>query len=140
MLLNLTENPQKGNQTINEEVGNNFSADQIEEIHGNNSGLMEIASSSIDIFNLLVNSPGMKTGNIEIRPDGIIVYFQADLEKYALVIPYYKLQIYKGKAKEYSVYRDNQYLKFKVDRKENHEFFRKVRNLKFDHWTSQKPW
>lgn len=140
MLINLTENPTKGNQTINVEVGVAFTADQIEAIEGNNSGLMEIASSSIDIFNLLVNSSGMKTGNIEIRPDGVIVYFHADLEKYALVIPYYKLQIYKGKAKEYSVYRDNHYLKFKVDRKETHEFFRKVRQLKFDHWSSQKPW
>lgn len=140
MLLNLTENPSQTASTIDKELGGNFNSEEIEKIHGINSGLLEITSSSIDIFNLLINSPGLKTGNIEIRPDGIVIFFQADMEKFALVIPYFKLKIYKGKAMEYSVYRDNHFMKFKVTRKENHEFFRKIRQLKFDHWTSQKPW
>jgi len=70
--------------------------------------------------------------NIEIREKGIIVRFRSLLETYALPIPFYKLTLYKGKAEEYSVYRDNYFVKVLADRKVIHKFFDKIQSLKND--------
>lgn len=140
MLLNLSENPEEGKAKIIEEVGEAFSPAEIDKMGGISSGILEVTASSIDIFNILINTPGLKTCTLEIRPDGIIIRFQADLEQYALPIPYYKLKIYKGKAKEYSIYHDNRFMKVKVEKKETHGYLRKIRQLKLEHWSSQKAW
>ena len=62
-----------------------------------------INSASIDIHNLLILDQNINTCNIELRPKGIIVRFRSLLETYGLIIPYYKLKIYKGKSQEYSI-------------------------------------
>jgi hypothetical protein len=69
---------------------------------------------------------------VEIRQNGIIVRFRSLLETYALPIPYYKLTIYKGRAQEYSIHRDNYFIKVKADHKRVHKFFDKLSQLKLD--------
>ena len=46
-----------------------------------------------------------------MRPNGIIIGFRSLLESYGLIIPYWKLKIYKGKAEEYSLYCDKHFIK-----------------------------
>ena len=67
-----------------------------------------------------------------MRPNGIIVGFRSLLESYALVIPYYKLVLYKGKAEEYSIYKDNYFIKIqaRTKDKEIHRFVKKVLKAK----------
>ena len=67
-----------------------------------------------------------------MRPSGIIVGFRSLLESYALVIPYYKLVLYKGKAEEYSIYKDNYFIKIqaRTKDKEIHRFVQKILNAK----------
>ena len=55
--------------------------------------------------------------NIEIRKNGIIIRFRSLLETYGLIIPYYKLVIYKGESNIYSFYKDNNFIKFLADNK-----------------------
>lgn len=85
-----------------------------------------ITQTSIDIHNLLVLDNNRNTCNIELRPKGIILRFRSLLETYALVIPYYKLTLYKGKAKEYSIYKDKQFVKVAADTKATFKFFSKL--------------
>lgn len=85
-----------------------------------------INSASIDIHNLLILDNNLKCCNLEIRPLGIIVHFRSLLETYGLIIPYYKLKLYKGKAKEYSIYIDKHYIKIFADSQKIHAFFKKV--------------
>src|SRR5699024_5757189 len=120
MLVNLSQDKDSLKEKIEAEIGKPFDLVKREELGGIDSGLMEITSSSIDIFNLLILNDGMSTCSLEMRPDGIIIRFQAALETYALVIPYYKLKIYKGRAKEYSLYRDNYFIKVKADQQKTH--------------------
>ncbi|MBT8321267.1 MAG: hypothetical protein KJO90_06310, partial [Eudoraea sp.] len=67
-----------------------------------------------------------------LRPKGIILRFRSLLETYALIIPYYKLSIYKGDAQIYSIYKDHYFIKVKSDTKSIKQFFRKMMDYKVD--------
>jgi hypothetical protein len=78
----------------------------------------------------LILDQNINTCNIELRPKGIILRFRSLLETYGLVIPYYKLKIYKGKSQEYSVYLDQYFVKIRADSSGIHKFFKKINNQK----------
>ena len=93
---------------------------------GIGSPKLVINQSSIDIHNLLVLDNNLNTCNLELRPKGIILRFRSILETYAMVIPYHKLNLYKGKAQEYSIYTDKQFVKVVADTKAAFKFFSKI--------------
>ena len=130
MLLNISYNDPTIKRKIEKAVGRPFSLQQRWKLGGIGSQKLMINSASIDIHNLLILDNNLKSCNLEIRPLGIIVHFRSLLETYGLIIPYYKLKIYKGKAKEYSLYIDQHYIKIFVDSKKNHSFFKKVGSQK----------
>ena len=111
MLLNVSYNEPKVNEKIEITVGKPFSLKERWAKGGIGSSKLVISQSSIDIHNLLVLDNNRNTCSIELRPKGIILRFRSLLETYALVIPYYKLTLYKGKAQEYSIYIDKQFVK-----------------------------
>ena len=130
MLLNISYNDPTIKRQIEKAVGRPFSLQQRWKLGGIGSQKLKINSASIDIHNLLILDNNLKSCNLELRPLGIIVHFRSLLETYGLIIPYYKLKIYKGKAKEYSLYIDQHYIKIFVDSKKNHSFFKKVGSQK----------
>lgn len=138
MLLNLSSNPKKTKKTIDEQVGKAFGLEARNKMGGTDSGKLVINSGSIDIYNLLALNQGLNTCNIELRPDGIIIRFQVMLENYGLIIPFYKLKMYKGKATEYSLHRDQYCVRIRADRQVVHDFMKKIREVKASHWTSDK--
>ena len=81
---------------------------------------------------LLILDNNLDSCNIEIRPLGVIVRFRSLLETFALVIPFYKLAIYKGDLGIYSIYRDHYFIKVKADTKAIQKFFRKLLDYKAD--------
>ena len=130
MLLNISYNDPTIKRQIEKAVGKPFSLQQRWKLDGIGSQKLKINSASIDIHNLLILDNNLKSCNLELRPLGIIVHFRSLLETYGLIIPYYKLKLYKGKAKEYSLYIDQHYIKIFVDSKKNHSFFKKVGSQK----------
>lgn len=126
MLYNISYDDPKQKKEIEAAVGKPFSLQMRWKMRGIGSEKLIISSTSVDIYNLLVLDHNTNTCNIELRPKGIIVRFRSLLETYGLIIPYYKLKLYKGKAKEYSIYRDNQFIKVVADRKGVHDFFAKM--------------
>ena len=80
--------------------------------------------------NLLILDQNINTCNIELRPKGIIVRFRSLLETYGLIIPYYKLKIYKGKSQEYSIYLDHYFVKILADSSDVHKFVKKINRQK----------
>ena len=130
MLLNISYNDPTVKRQIEKAVGRPFSLQQRWKLGGIGSQKLMINSASIDIHNLLILDNNLKSCNLELRPLGIIVHFRSLLETYGLIIPYYKLKIYKGKAKEYSLYIDQHYIKIFVDSEKNHAFFKKVGSQK----------
>lgn len=131
MLINVSYNDPKQRKAIADAVGAPFSLTQRWKMKGIGSPQMDITQSSIAIYNLLILDQNRNTCNVELRPKGIIVRFRSLLETYALVIPYYKLNIYKGKAEEYSIYRDQHYIKIKYT-ETVHRFIQKVQQLRIE--------
>jgi hypothetical protein len=136
MLVNVSYNKPDLKEKINQEVGKAFTLLERIKMKGIGSGKLFITSTSIEIHNLLILDKYLNICGIEMRPDGIIVTFRALLETYALVIPYYKLKLYKGKAEEYSIYRDQYFIKVKADTNSIHNFMKKILDYKADHWSS----
>ncbi|SEA07975.1 hypothetical protein [Psychroflexus halocasei] len=136
MLLNVSYNRPKIKAKIDEEVGPAFSFMERIKMKGIGSGKLFITSTSIEIHNLLILDSYLNTCGIEIRPKGIIVIFRSILETYALVIPYYKLNLYKGKAEKYSIYRDHYFIKVKANIPRIHKFMKKVSSYKAQHLDS----
>lgn len=128
MLLNVSYNNPEVKRKIEKEVGKPFSLSERFKQKGIGIGHLIITESSVQIQNLLALDKYRNKCNIELRPRGIIIGFRALLESYALVIPYWKLTIYKGKAEEYSVYRDSYFVKFEVKSGYNsgHNFMKRI--------------
>ncbi|MBQ4821417.1 hypothetical protein [Aquimarina sp. MMG016] len=135
MLVNNSYKDPELTQKIDGEVGKPFTLMERIKLGGIGSPKLRITSSSIEIHNLLIIDNSTKTCNIELRPKGILVGFQVRLETYLLIIPFYKLNLYKGKAEEYSIYKDHYFIKFSAKKNDIsiHKFVKKLLNYKTDH-------
>mgnify|MGYP001409087502 FL=1 len=127
MLLNVSYNESEVKEKIEAIVGKPFTLKERWSMNGVGSPKLLISSTSIDIHNLLILDNNQNTCNIELRPKGIILRFRSLLETYALIIPYYKLNLYKGSAEEYSIYIDQQFIKVLVRTKDIRKFFSKLK-------------
>ena len=132
MLLNVSYTDKKITEKVDAEVGKPFTLKERFAMGGIGSPKLHITETSLEIQNLLILDNNLNTCNIEMRPKGIIVRFRSLLETYGLVIPYYKLTIYKGDFVVYSIYRDNYFIKVKSDTKAIQKYFRKLLDYKAD--------
>lgn len=132
MLLNVSYNNKQVKDKIGDEVGPPFTLKERIKRGGIGSPRLIITEASLQIYNLLQLDNNRNVCNVEMRPKGIIVGFRSLLESYALVIPYYKLNLYKGKPEEYSIYRDEYFVKVVAKDKDKsiHKFMAKVLNAK----------
>ena len=126
MLLNISYNEPEIKEKIETAVGKPFPLKKRLAMGGIGSSKLVITSSSIDIHNLLILDNNQNICYLELRPKGLILRFRSLLETYGLVIPYYKLTLYKGKAQEYSIYKDKQFIKVVADNKSTFKFFSKL--------------
>nr|WP_321410994.1 hypothetical protein [uncultured Allomuricauda sp.] len=132
MLLNVSYNDKKITKKIDEAVGKPLPIKERFAMGGIGSPKLHITEASINIYNLLVLDNSTNTCNVEIRPNGIIVRFRSRLETYGLVIPYYKLNVYKGDIGIYSIYMDHYFIKVRSDTKAIQRFFRKLLDHRAD--------
>ena len=132
MLVNVSYNNRDLTRKIDKEVGKPFTLKERWAMNGIGSPKLFITETSMEIGNLLLLDNNLKCCNVEMRPKGIIVRFRSLLETYALVIPYYKLSIYKGDLAIYSIFRDHYFIKVKSDTKAIQKFFKKILDFKAD--------
>ncbi len=132
MLVNVSYNNKELTRKIDDEVGKPFTLKDRWNMGGIGSPKLFITETSIEIRNLLILDNNLDCCNIELRPKGIIVRFRSLLETFALVIPFYKLSIYKGDFAVYSIYRDHYFIKVRSDTKAIQKFFKKILNYKTD--------
>tara|TARA_B100001094_G_scaffold137707_1_gene133384 strand:- start:2431 stop:2832 length:402 start_codon:yes stop_codon:yes gene_type:complete len=126
MLRNISYNDHKIKEEIVKMIGQPFSFFERIKMNGIGSSNLKIQRCSSEIENLLNLDNNDNKCNIEIRKKGIIVRFRALLETYALIIPYYKLKLFKGESSVYSIYIDNYYVKVLANNKNIHDFFKKI--------------
>lgn len=132
MLLNVSYNNKTITKKVDDAIGKPFTIKERLAMGGIGSPKLIITETSLEIRNLLLLDNNRDTCNIEMRPKGVIVRFRSLLETFALVIPYYKLTLYKGDASVYSIYRDNYFIKVESDTKAVQKFFKKILGYKAD--------
>ena len=132
MLLNLSYKNLEITKKVDDQVGKPFTLRERWDMNGIGSPKLYITETSLEIRNLLLLDKNVDSCNIELRPKGIIVRFRSLLETFALVIPYYKLAVYKGDLAHYAIYRDHHFIKVRSDTKAIQKFFKKMLDLKTD--------
>ncbi|HDZ13694.1 hypothetical protein LCGC14_0703270 [marine sediment metagenome] len=132
MLVNVSYNNKEITRKVDAEVGKPFTLKERWNMGGIGSPRLFITETSIEIRNLLILDNNRDQCNVELRPKGIIVRFRSLLETFALVIPFYKLTVYKGDLAIYSIYRDHYFIKVQADTKAVQKFFRKLLDFKAD--------
>ena len=139
MLLNIYYKNPKIKKQIEDAVGKPFTLKERLKMRGIGSSKLWITETSIEIHNLLILDSYNNICNIEMRPNGIIIGFRSLLESFGLVIPYWKLKVYKGRAEEYSLYYDKYFIKVraKADDKATHKFVKKIMDYKADNLPTQ---
>ncbi|MEJ2583633.1 MAG: hypothetical protein P8Z38_00875 [Robiginitalea sp.] len=139
MLVNVSYNNAEITRKIDTLVGKPFTLRQRWTMNGIGSPKLFITGASLEIRNLLLLDNNLNSCNIELRPKGIILRFRSLLETFALVIPYYKLTLYKGDLSIYSVYMDHHFVKVRADTKAIQKFFVKLLGYKADHVPQSPP-
>ena len=130
MLLNVSYSNKDITRKIDESVGTPFPLRERFSMGGIGSPKLFITDTSMEIQNLLILDNNLNTCNIELRPKGIIVRFRSLLETYGLIIPYYKLTLYKGEMAVHSIHMDHHFIKVMSDTKAVQKFFKKLLDQK----------
>ncbi|WP_338410647.1 hypothetical protein [uncultured Flavobacterium sp.] len=95
MLYNISHSNRKIKNTIDDSIGVPFNIIENIKLKGIGSPRVVITKASQQIAVILNKNNSINYANIELRPKGIIIGFQSQLEVYALAIPFYKLVIFK---------------------------------------------
>lgn len=134
MLLNISKDFNEKREDINEIVGRPFTLSERQQLKTTSLHNLPVTAASIEIYNLLVLNEGQSNCSLEMRPKGVLISFRAAGETYSLIIPFFKLKIYKGRAEEYSFYKDNHFIKVHAgaEQTEVHSFIKKLRHYKAD--------
>ena len=130
MLANVSYNNKDQHEYIDKLVGKPFTLMNRLKLGGVGSPKLHIVSSSKEIDSLFVLDHNENTCNIELRPNGIILRFRSLLETYGLIIPYYKLTVFKGTGEAYSIHMEHHKVSISTKSKNVREFFKKIQQQK----------
>tara|TARA_Y200000002_G_scaffold368143_1_gene360894 strand:- start:439 stop:855 length:417 start_codon:yes stop_codon:yes gene_type:complete len=130
MLANISYNDKDQREYIDKLVGKPFTLMNRLKLGGVGSPKLHVVSSSKEIDSLFVLDHNENTCNIELRPNGIILRFRSLLETYGLIIPYYKLTVFKGTGEAYSIHMEHYKVSISSKSKNIREFFKKIQQQK----------
>lgn len=130
MLVNLSYNNPEITRKVDDLLGKPFTLKKRIAMGGIGSPKLIIRETSLEIRNLLLLDNNRDTCNIELRPGGIILGFRSLLESYGLIIPYYRLTIFKGDLGVYTVHSEHHFVRVEADTKAVQRFFTKLQTLK----------
>ena len=139
MLKNLSYKDPQIEKQINSLVGEEFSLMKKLKLKGAGSRKLYIKKCDNEIYDLLRNDYELSVCNIEIRPKGIIIYIKSNLETYGLIIPYYKLVIFKVGDEDYTINADTNFLKIRVRNRSDQSFMKKVNSQKAIYLSDENP-
>jgi hypothetical protein len=130
MLLNDSYNHKEVNRQIIEAVGAPYTIWTRIKMNGIGSPRTVIKAASPEIQKLLELDNNASWCFIELRPKGIIIRFRSLLETYALVIPWWKLVIFKTDANVHTLHCDGNFVRIKTDMKQLKAFVLRLMELK----------
>lgn len=130
MVLDTTHHNKEHDNLIDDIVGKPFSFLQAIKLKGIGSKRMMIAEVSPNFQSYMNSIADINYGNIEMRPNGILLYINKGLKNFTWVIPYYQLVIYKTNGA--SIHAQGRFVRFTNNKlfKENKLFFDKLLDAK----------
>ena len=66
-------------------------------------------------------------------------YIKSNLETYGLIIPYYKLVIFKVGDEDYTINADTNFLKLRIKNRSDHGFIKKINSQKANYLSDKNP-
>lgn len=132
MLVNVSYRDRKLEELVRKEVGRSLTLKERFKLGGSGSPKLHITHASQQIMNLLALDNNTNTCNIELRDQGLILRFRALLDTYALVIPFYKLTVFKSSSEEYTFHKDNLFVRVRATSSDIHRFVQKMNNFKHE--------
>ena len=139
MLKNLSYKDPQIEKQINSLVGKELSLIKKLKLKGAGSRKLYIKKCDNEVYDLLRNDYELSVCNIEIRPKGIIIYIKSNLETFGLIIPYYKLIIFKVGDEDYTINADTNFLKIRIKNRSDHGFMKKVNSQKAIYLSDKNP-
>lgn len=139
MLKNVSYHDDNIKNEINNLIGKPYSFFDKIKRGGIGSSKLLITKADKEIENLLVLDHNDNYCNIELRNNGIIIYFRSLLETYGLIIPYFKLVVFKVTKDEYTFNIDSKFLKIKAKSANDHSFIRKITENKAKKTKNNNP-
>ncbi|HBH06386.1 MAG TPA: hypothetical protein DDX92_07270 [Flavobacteriales bacterium] len=127
-IFRTTHREKEVNREIEDIVGKSFSLMDRIRMGGVGSARMVIHSVSQNLNSLLPEGDELPKGNLELRPEGIIVLFNKGLETYSWPIPFYHLSIFK--TDKLSIHAQGNFVKFLKPDSLNKKFVQKVLEVK----------
>lgn len=141
MLLNTTHTSKENKELINDIVGRSFGLVQNLKMNGVGSKRMIIDEVSPNLQSILNLTGDINYGNIELRPNGILIHITKGLQNFTWAIPYYQLVIYKVNGA--SIHANGKFVHFRSNTtfRENKKFFAKLLNekVKYDEQYNFSP-
>ena len=129
-IYNISYKNKETDKLINDELGVAYSLFNKLKLGGIGSRRMIIEHLSERINHLKLSVSGIQYGNIEIRPNGIILHINQGIYTYAWTIRFYHLNIYNG---DYlTIHGEGSFIQFNKEKswKENKSFLQKLVSLK----------
>lgn len=134
MLVNSTYSNKDNEKLINDIVGKPYSFFKAIKIGGIGSKRMIVESVSPNLMQYINKVSDLNYANIELRPKGIIIHINKQLETFSWIIPFYQLVLYKVNGS--SIHAQGKFIRFKNNTtfKENKAFFGKLldEKVKYD--------
>lgn len=133
MILNSTYTQKEHKHIIADLIGKPYSFFEALKMGGVGSKRMIIEQVSPNMEQYLNVVSDINYANIEMRPNGILIYINKGLKNYTWVIPYYQLVLYK--TNDTSIHAQGKFIRFSNTKtfKENATFFKKLMNAKIKH-------
>lgn len=133
MVLDTTYNNKEHDNLINDIVGKPYSLIQSIKMGGTGSKRMMIEEVSPNFQSYMNTVSDINYGNIEMRPNGILLYINKGLKNFTWVIPFYQLVIYKTNGA--SIHAQGRFVRFRNNKlfKENKSFFSKLLDTKVNY-------
>ncbi len=130
MILNTTYTNRENKEIIIDLIGRPYSFLESIKMGGIGSKRMIIEEVSPNLDQYLNKVSGVNYANIEMRPQGIIIYVNKGLQNFTWIIPYYQLVFYKTNGA--SIHAQGKFINFRnnITFKENAAFLKKLLKVK----------
>lgn len=130
MIYDTTYQNKEAKELINDCLGAPYSLLQSLKMGGVGSKRMMIEDVSHNMRNVINRTADINYGNIELRPNGILVMINKGLKNFTWAIPFRQLVVYKTDG--LSIHAQGKYIRFKGNKlyRENAKFLNKMLRLK----------